>query len=345
MTRDGWLTAEAGLGRFTYYDPSDKQIKDGFGVIADKIVGNVILSSEVGIYNEGNTVVMDKNGFALTTKASGNTTVFRITRKNADNSETNILTLDASGQLVLGGSAIVGSLNASKVEVTNLNATNITTGTLSADRIAAHSLNVNKITGSLSGGLNSSWGINFQTGTLTIGNISAANITTGTLSADRIAAHSLNVNKITGSLSGGLNSSWGINFQTGALTIGSISASNITTGTLDASTVSVTNLNASNITGGTLSVDRIAARSISAGKIVSNDISTDETNGGINTSLGYADYANGVWNGWNTPTYCQSSNGSFSSLVVGGTQFVGTTLSFVDGNKQVRSFYVLMAPN
>jgi len=322
VTRDGWLTAEAGIGRFTYYDPSDKQIKDGFGVIADKIVGNVILSSEVGIYNEGNTVVMDKNGFALTTKASGNTTVFSVTRKNADNSETDILTLDASGQLVLGGNAIVGSLNASKVEVSNLNATNITTGTLSADRIAAHSLNVNKITGSLSGGLNSSWGINFQTGDLTIGNISAANITTGTLSADRIAAHSLNVNKITGSLSGGSGNSWGINFQTGTLTIG--------------------NINAANITAGTLNVDRIAARSISAGKIVSNDISTSETNNTINTSLGYADYSNGVWQGWNTPTYCQSANGSFTSLVVGGTQFVGRTFAFIDGNGNTRSFYGLM---
>lgn len=307
VTRDGWLTAEAGLGKFSYYDPRDNTVKDGFGVIAKQLVGQMLLVEDAGIFNEGGSVVIDKYGMALTTKASGNTTVFRVTRQNADQSETDILTLDANGQLVLGGDAIVGSLNAEQVEVTNLNATNITTGTLSADRIAAHSLNVDKITGSLSGGLNSSWGINFQTGTLTIGNISATNITTGTLDASK-------------------------------LTVKNLSADSITTGTLNGNNVTVTNLNASNITGGTLNVDRIAARSISAGKIVSHDISTGETNNTINSTLNQVGV--NTANISNLSSQVASiSSGYFNSISTSSIAFGNYSL-YVDGTGIVRGSYI-----
>ena len=61
--------------------------------------------------------------------------------------------------------------------------------------------------------------------------ISGGNILTGTISADRIAAHSLDVAKLTGSVADSGNT-WGINFQTGVMTIGNISADKITTGAL-----------------------------------------------------------------------------------------------------------------
>ena len=100
-----------------------------------------------------------------------------------------------------------GTLNAALAEIINLNASNISTGTLDAARIAAHSLNVNKISGSLTGGLSSSWGIDFDTGTLTIGNISAANITAGTLDAARIGANTIAIDKLTTSAQQKLSSS------------------------------------------------------------------------------------------------------------------------------------------
>ena len=51
------------------------------------------------------------------------------------------------------------------------------------------------------------------------------------------------------------------------VTVKNLNASNITTGTLDASLVTVKNLNASNITTGTLSANRIAANSIAVSKL------------------------------------------------------------------------------
>lgn len=107
---------------------------------------------------------------------------------------TTAITMDGA---IVADFITTGTLNAALAEIINLDASNITAGTLSADRIAAHSLNVNKITGSLTGGLGSSWGIDFANGTLTIGNISAANITAGTLSADRIGANTITADKIS----------------------------------------------------------------------------------------------------------------------------------------------------
>ena len=46
----------------------------------------------------------------------------------------------------------------------------------------------------------------------------------------------------------------------------------------------------------------IAGGSIYGNRLVGNTITTAYTSGGINASLGFADYANGVFNGWNTPS-------------------------------------------
>lgn len=50
----------------------------------------------------------------------------------------------------------------------------------------------------------------------------------------------------------------------------------------------------------TISGGRIASRTITGGNVASGTISTTNTSSGINTSLGYADFANGVFNGWNS---------------------------------------------
>ena len=47
----------------------------------------------------------------------------------------------------------------------------------------------------------------------------------------------------------------------------------------------------------------------SGGAISYRGVSTYNTTGGINASLGYADYANGVFSGWNAASY-----GSFNVL-------------------------------
>ena len=227
---------------------------------ADRIGANSISVSKLsGTINGGlsNSWVIDLDAGTLTI---GNI------------SAANITTGTMSADRIFGG-----TISGNNVSVTNLSASNITTGTLSADRIAADSISVAKLTGTISGGLGNSWQIDLENGTLTVGNISAADITTGTLSAARIGANSISVGKLTGTITGGLSSTWEINLTNGTLTIGDISADNIITGTMSAdrlyggtisgNNVAITNLSASNITSGTLSADRIGANSISVGKL------------------------------------------------------------------------------
>jgi hypothetical protein len=110
ITNDGWKTAKAGVGQFYYFDPKDKLYKEGYGIIADTLVGNLILSSQVGIYNEEKSIEMDKNGIIVTTNTY-NKNVFTIKKEITDD-EGNVtyerqLYIDDNGNIVLGGGASI----------------------------------------------------------------------------------------------------------------------------------------------------------------------------------------------------------------------------------------------
>jgi len=65
------------------------------------------------------------------------------------------------------------------------------------------------------------------------------------------------------------------------------------------------------------------------GQIYGGSIGNYAVSGGINTSLGYADFANGVFNGWNTaPSLSTEDKG----LVIGGHTIAIASTSFRDGN-------------
>lgn len=73
----------------------------------------------------------------------------------------------------------------------------------------------------------------------------------------------------------------------------------------------------------------LSGGSVGAGKIVGNSLSTGQFQGGVNTSLGYADFANGVFNGWNSaPSLSTGDRG----LVIGGHTIAIASTSFRDGN-------------
>lgn len=83
---------------------------------------------------------------------------------------------------------------------------------------------------------------------------------------------------------------------------------------------------------GTFSGGGITGGSISGNRLVGGTITTAYTSGGINTSLGRADFANGVFNGWNTAGYVKATYGYFSYISMGGNLYGPTSYSFTDGN-------------
>lgn len=106
VTDDGWETAKAGIGNFNYYDVKDNVIKDSYGVIADTIVGNIMLSKEVGIYNPNNSMSLDENGFCLTTRSEyNNDNIFTIQKETTNDAGEKELTkqfyIDNDGNIVM----------------------------------------------------------------------------------------------------------------------------------------------------------------------------------------------------------------------------------------------------
>ncbi len=75
------------------------------------------------------------------------------------------------------------------------------------------------------------------------------------------------------------------------------------------------------------------------GQIAGGSIGTFNTTGGINTSLGYADFANGVFNGWNSAPMLSTED---QGLVIGGHTIAIASTAFRDGNGETVSLRYLM---
>lgn len=103
-TNDRWKTVKTGLGKYIYYDPETGTYKEDYGIIAHKIVGNIILGNELGIYNTSGSVKIDQNGVTITADAADtNKDLFTLQRKNEDGSYTKYVYVDDDGNIKING--------------------------------------------------------------------------------------------------------------------------------------------------------------------------------------------------------------------------------------------------
>lgn len=120
---------------------------------------------------------------------------------------------------------------------------------------------------------------------------------------------------------GGTNT-WGAYLGTSGLQLGKNFKVDMSGNLTAASGTFTGSVNAGNIqyggSAGYLSGSGLSDYSISGGKVAGYTLSTAKFTSGVNTSLGYADYANGVFNGWNTP-----SRMIVNSLTVSGYLYYG----------------------
>ena len=107
LTDDNWLTSKAGIGDFTFYNPESQKIEESYGVIADTLVGNLILSEKVGVYNTSGSIKMDEKGLTITSfEDSSSTDLFTIQKEAADGSLVKYMYMDNTGNLMLNLSSL-----------------------------------------------------------------------------------------------------------------------------------------------------------------------------------------------------------------------------------------------
>ena len=114
FTDDGWETARTAIGNFLFNNPLSGEVESHYGVIADTLIGSMVLSEEVGIYNTDNSITLDKNGFTLTSDYTGDVpkkNVFTIQKKLLDEDGNEYyekqLYIDDDGNVILNGTLSV----------------------------------------------------------------------------------------------------------------------------------------------------------------------------------------------------------------------------------------------
>lgn len=83
---------------------------------------------------------------------------------------------------------------------------------------------------------------------------------------------------------------------------------------------------------GYMSGGGISSGSIYGNRLVDNTVTTDYTSSGINASLGYADFANGVFNGYNRASKIACDQLSASEILLSGKKMGTSTINYVDVN-------------
>ena len=130
ITNDNWKTSKVGVGEFEFYNPKTQQMETGYGLIADQIVGGLMLSKEIGIYNSAGTMTFDdENGLSITNGINtftvdpnnksllsikkGDVSVFTVT----DTGELTFTGNVTANQLVLGSNGLYESNGITSVSI------------------------------------------------------------------------------------------------------------------------------------------------------------------------------------------------------------------------------------
>ena len=73
VTDNAWKSVKTAIGKYYYTDPKTGKTTESYGLLADTIVGNLILGHELGIYSSDESAEMsfDNGGLVLNTKDNG----------------------------------------------------------------------------------------------------------------------------------------------------------------------------------------------------------------------------------------------------------------------------------
>lgn len=114
VTDDNWKTAKASVGKFQFWNPETQKQEEGYGVIADTLVGNLILGEKIGVYTKTGSISLNEGGLSIiadcrrdpiTGMEKTNKVKFTIEKMVTDDKKDNIVVceIDSTGNLHLNG--------------------------------------------------------------------------------------------------------------------------------------------------------------------------------------------------------------------------------------------------
>lgn len=112
ITKDAWETVSTGLGHYSYVDPETGETVQTYGIIADTVIGKLILGENLKIYSESGKFEMGDSGLKITAKGdTGNSDLFVVQKeKQDDQGRTYVekyIYVDSNGEVKISGSSIV----------------------------------------------------------------------------------------------------------------------------------------------------------------------------------------------------------------------------------------------
>ena len=115
ITKDAWRTVSTGLGHFSYKDPETGETVDTYGIVADTVIGKLILGENLKIYSDSGKLEMGDDGLKVTSiDGEDNTDLFVVQKQKVDEQGRpyveKYIYVDSDGNVqIRGNSIMIGS--------------------------------------------------------------------------------------------------------------------------------------------------------------------------------------------------------------------------------------------
>lgn len=111
ITRDAWETVSTGLGHFSYVDPETGENVETYGIIADTVIGKLILGENLKIYSESGKFEMGDDGLKVTAiDGEDNSDLFVVQKQKTDDQGRpyveKYIYVDSNGDVKISGNSI-----------------------------------------------------------------------------------------------------------------------------------------------------------------------------------------------------------------------------------------------
>ena len=114
ITKDAWETVSTGLGHFSYVDPETDKTVETYGIIADTVIGKLILGENLKIYSKSNRFAMGDDGLVITARdGKDNEDLFTVQKDTGEVDEDGkpiiekYIYVDKDGNINITGNSII----------------------------------------------------------------------------------------------------------------------------------------------------------------------------------------------------------------------------------------------